>query len=235
MGKHAKNPWYFYVLAAMIFLTVTFSDWLSQYRAALLIAVAAIFLMFFGILLFNGLKAWKKSDEEILAGFTFKDLMQQERAVESKRLIFGSISGLAVFLFIISGSGPMPRPVKIIFSIAVVIVTAVNLFVLLRKKKHGTPTRKVIVAPREIAAFFLGLIPCLFFCVFIGVGTYHGVWWFVLPPELIFMFTFSRPLVAAVRSVYRRFHADDEVHIRKGKETDPWDRPDTDPEKYHRK
>lgn len=235
MGKYKKQPWYIYALAAIILLTVTFSDWLSQHKVVFVIDIAVLLVLAFGILLLRALKEWKKSDEEILAGFTFKNLMQQERAVEPRRVVFGAVSGLAVFLFIISRSGPMPRPVKIIFSIAVVIVTAVNLSVLLRKKKHGTPARKVIIAPREIAAFFLGLIPCLFFCVFIGVGAYHGVWWFVLPPGLIFLVNFSRPLVAAVRSVYRRFHADDEVHVRKGKEIDPWDRPDTDPEKHRRK
>lgn len=234
MGKYKKQSWYIYALAAIIFLTVTFSDWLSQHKVVFVIDIAVLLVLAFGILLFSSLKEWKKSDEEILAGFARKNLIQQEQPVTPRRLIFGAISGLAVFLFIISGSGPMPRPVKIIFSIAVVIVTAVNLFMLLRKK-HGTPARKVIVAPREIAAFFLGLIPCLFFCVFIGIGTYHGIWWFVLPPGLFFLFAFSRPLVAAVRSVYRRFHADDEVHVRKGKEIDPWDRSDTDPEKYRRK
>lgn len=234
MGKYKKQPWYIYALAAIIFLTVTFFDWLSQHKVVFLIDIAVLLVLAFGILLFSSLKEWKKSDEEILAGFAFKNLIQQEQPVAPRRVIFGAISGLAVFLFIIGSSGPMPKPVKIAFSI-LIIITAVNLFLLLRKKKPGTITRDVIFAPQEVAAFFVGLIPCLFFCVFIGIGTYHGIWWFVLPPGLIFLATFSRPLVAAVRTVYKRHRHNDEVHLRSAKEADPWERPDTDPEKYRKK
>ena len=164
MGKYKKQPWYIYALAAIIFLTVTFSDWLSQHKVVFVIDIAVLLVLAFGILLFSSLKEWKKSDEEILAGFARKNLIQQAQPVTPRRLIFGAISGLAVFLFIISDSGPMPRPVKIIFSIAVVIVTAVNLFVLLEEARYprpeghrGTPGNRGIFSGAHSLSVFLRL------------------------------------------------------------------------------
>jgi hypothetical protein len=94
------------------------------------------------------------------------------------------------------------------------------------KGRKGNQERKV--RTETIIALILGLISCGFFCTFIGIGVYHGVWWFVCPPGLVFLSFFSRPLVAAVRTLLGVSTPRDrgEGHVRREKELDPWDRPD---------
>ena len=59
-----------------------------------------------------------------------------------------------------------------------------------------------------------------------GIGIWHGAWWFVCPPGLIFMLLFSRPLIAGLRILLRREKDPGEKHINKRRDPDPWDRPD---------
>ena len=230
---HTKNktPWFVILLAPIMFLIVAFHDWLSA-NNLLFPAVIALFAAVFGLLLMHGLKEWQKSDEAILSAY---DIWKVKEGVNTKKVVFRALLGSGVLiLLLLKESSIMPKPAKIVISILSLVVTLVPIFSKIRANSRKT-SRTSPVTLVEITAFLVGLIPSLFFCFFIGIGVYHGVWWFVVPPGLVFLVTSTRPLVAAVRTVYKRCCYDDEVHLRKGEEIDPWERPDIDPEKYRKK
>lgn len=237
-NEERNHPWYVYVLAIAIGLAVTFSDKLVQFNLVLPI-VCAIFLFAFALLLWRGIKEWKKSDEEILSAYHFFQLSAPENQKSGNltaiQWIFGLVA-IIVIAFLRLGGISLP-----VIGVIGIMAASVYLSPIVAKRLKKRSAQKAShktdpwITGREIAAFLVGLFPSAFMCFFIGIGFYHGVWWFTLLPGLIFLFSFSRPLVAAVRTVIRRARSDDEKHVHKGKEADPWDRPDTDPDKYRRK
>ena len=234
MNTEKKTPWFVYLLAAIVFVIVAFGDWLAE-NNLILPAAIAIVVIALGILLVQGLKEWKKSDEEILSAYDIWKSFQPKEGTGAKKTVLRALLGSGVLLFfLLKDHSIMPLPAKIVFGILAVVV-ALSPILSIKRKDSQKSSRTYRITGKEVTAFLAGLIPTLFFCFFIGLGTYHGVWWFVTPPGLVFLVLFTRPLVAAVRTVYRRFRPDDEAHIRKGKELDPWERPDTDPKKYRRK
>ncbi len=234
MNTEKKTPWFVYLLAAIVFVIVAFGDWLAE-KDLILPAVIVIVVVALGILLVQGLKEWKKSDEEVLSAYDIFKSYQSEEGTGTKKTILRGLLGSGVLIFfLLTERSSMPKPAIIVVSILALLVSLIPILSIIRAKFRKS-SRTYRITGKEVTAFLAGLIPTLFFCFFIGVGTYHGVWWFVTPPGLVFLVLFTRPLVAAVRTVYRRFRPDDEAHIRKGKELDPWERPDTDPKKYRRK
>lgn len=234
MNTKKKTPWFVYLLAAIVFVIVAFGDWLAE-NNLILPAAIAIVVIALGILLVQGLKEWKKSDEEVLSAYDIFKSFQPKEGTGTKKTVLRALLGSGVLLFFLLTEHPsMPTPAIIFVGILALLVSLVPILSIIRAKFRKS-SRTYRITGKEVTAFLAGLIPTLFFCFFIGVGTYHGVWWFVTPPGLVFLVLFTRPLVAAVRTVYRRFRPDDEVHLRKGKEVDPWERPDTDPKKYCRK
>lgn len=234
MHKDNVAPWFIFLLAPAMFAIIVFRDWLSANNLILPAAIAIVVIVL-GILLVQSLKEWKKSDEEILSAYNWGIFFQQKEGSNTKKTVLRALLGSTILIFfLLKDHSIMPTPAKIVFGILAVVV-ALSPILSRKRKDSQKSSRTYRITGKEVTAFLAGLIPTLFFCFFIGVGTYHGVWWFVTPPGLVFLALFTRPLVAAVRTVYRRFRPDDEAHIRKGKELDPWDRPDTDPKKYRRK
>ena len=234
MNTEKKTPWFVYLIASVVFVIVAFKDWLAENDLILptVIAVVAIAL---GILLVQGLKEWKKSDEAVLATYDLGRFFQPKEGTDTKVTIFRALLGAAILIFcLLKDHSIMPMPAKIIFGILAVVVAISPILSKIRANSRKS-SRTSPITHVEVTAFLVGLIPTLFFCFFIGIGVYHGAWWFVTPPGLVFLVTSTRPLVAAVRTVYKRYRPDDEAHLRKGKEADPWDRLDNDPKKYHRK
>ena len=77
MNTEKKTPWFIYLLAAMVFVIVAFGDWLAE-NNLILPAAIAIVVIALGILLVQGLKEWKKSDEEILSAYNWGIFFQQK-------------------------------------------------------------------------------------------------------------------------------------------------------------
>ena len=234
MNTENKTPWFIFLLAPIMFVIVAFKDWLSA-NNLLFPAVIALFATVFGILLIQGIKEWKKSDEEVLSAYDIFKSFQPKEGTGTKKTVLRALLGSGVLLFfLLTEHSSMPTPAIIFVGILALLVSLIPILSIIRAKFRKT-SRTYRITHVEVTAFLVGLIPTLFLCFFIGAGIYHGVWWFVTPPGLVFLVTSTRPLVAAVRTVYKRCRPDDEVHLRKGKEADPWDRPDNDPKKYHRK
>lgn len=234
MNTEKKTPWFVYLIASVVFVIVTFKDWLAE-NDLILPAVIALFSAVFGILLVQGLKEWKKSDEAILSAYNIFKSTQPKEGADTKKTVFRALLGSAIFvLLLLQNSSIMPKPAKIVVSILSLVVTLVPILSKIRVNSRKS-SRTSPITLVEVTAFWVGLIPSLFFCFFIGIGIYHGVWWFTTPPALIFGVCFTRPLVAAVRTVYRRCCHDDDAHVRKGKEIDPRDRQDIDLQEYRKK
>jgi len=239
MYNEKRNPpWYVYVLCVSVFVITVFQDQLKQYNLILPLVVM-IFATVFGVILWKGIKEWQKSDEEILCAYQPFYLSAPENQksgnLSAIQAIFGFVAFLIiVFLRIRGVSLPVIGVIGIMA--ASVWFSPVVANQLKKRSPRETATKRTPwITGREIAAFLVGLIPSAFICIFIGIGFYHSVWWFTLLPGLIFLFSLSRPLVAAVRTVVRRARSDVEQHVRKGKEMDPWDRPDAYPDRCRRK
>lgn len=238
MGDGKQKPWYIFVLGALILLIKAFSDELSQHNL-IFPAVVLLFVFGFGILLWQGIRQWKKSDEEILAEYQIVHSALPKSSSDPRGSFLRTLLSVAIFIGIVLTNTWDDRPaVTFVFcAVALLLTTAPHLAAWLKRRNSSdeTPPRKRIVTSWEIVPFLVGLIPSLFFCFLIGAASYHGAWWFMLPPGLIFLVYFSRPLVAAVRTVVRNYRDSGEQHLRKDKEIEPWDRPDIDPEEYRRK
>lgn len=234
MNTENKTPWYVFLLVPIMFLIVAFHDWLSA-NNLLFPAVIALFAAVFGLLLMQGLKEWQKSDAAILSAY---DIWKVKEGVNTKKVVFRALLGSGVLiLLLLKESSIMPKPAKIVISILSLVVSLVPLLAAHYKKRANSrkSSRTLPITHVEVTVFLVGLIPSLFICFILGISIYHGVWWFAALPCLVFLVLLTRPLVAAVRTVYKRCCYDDEVHLRKGEEIDPWDRPDIDPEKYRKK
>ena len=231
-GSDLRKHWYIPVLALLIVSTGILSEQGAD-KNLVLIPVAAAFLLGFGVLLGVSVKEWKKSDVEVLAGFS--ELAAyftggKEVSLRERQKRFLAALGVAGFALVRTRDRH-----SLIFLGIVVLLFGVPLLMAMRSKGEK---KERLVKPETIAALILGLLPTGFMCAFMGIGVYHGVWWFVCPPGLIFLSFFSRPLVAALRTLLkvpavRRDRG--EGHVKQGKETDPWDRPDRDMDRYRRK
>lgn len=233
MKDGKSRPWYVPVLAVLILSTVMLSKNTAN-QNLVLIPVVLAFALGFGILIAAAVKEWKKSDEEVLAGFSelagFFSGSGKISMPDRKKQFLGAL-GVAVFAVVrTEASGP-----SLVFLALALALFGIP-FLLTQKGRQEKKER--LVKPEAIIALILGLLTCGFFCFFVGIGVYHGAWWFVLPPGLCFLSFFSRPLVAAVRTLLNvpRLRRDKgEGHVRRGKEMDPWDRPDRDQSAYNRK
>lgn len=232
MKDGKSRPWYVPVLAVLILSAVMLSKNAAN-QNLVLIPVVLAFALGFGILIAAAVKEWKKSDEEVLAGFSelaayFTGGKEVSLREHRKRFLAAlSVAGFALVR-------TRDRHSLIFLGIAVLLF-GVPLLMAMRGNREK---KERLVKPEAIIALILGLLTCGFFCFFVGIGVYHGAWWFVLPPGLCFLSFFSRPLVAAVRTLLNvpRLRRDKgEGHVRRGKEMDPWDRPDRDQSAYNRK
>lgn len=222
-GKEIK-PWWFFVIAALILFLHVFGDRLEN-QNLILIPVVLLFVVAFGILLRQSIRLWKQRDEEIvseylpaaafLCGSDGTDLKTHGQRFASTALF------CAFVLYRTRGRSK----ISYLFCGVALILLAIPLIRAwlgkTRKQPEGPDYRAA-----SVVAIAVGLIPCAFFCAFMGIGTYHGVWWFVCPPGLIFLSLFSRPLVAGLRILFRKEKDPGEKHVRKHKDIDPWDRPD---------
>lgn len=234
MNKENIAPWFIFLLVPAMFAIVVFRDWLSA-NGLMLPAVIAFFAAAFGFFLILGLKEWKKSDEEVLSAYDIFKSFQPKEGTGTKKTVLQALLGSGVLLFfLLTEHSSMPTPAIIFVGILALLVSLIPILSIIRAKFRKT-SRTYRITHVEVTAFLVGLIPSLFICFVLGISIYYGVWWFAALPCLVFLVCLTRPLVAAVRTVYKRYRPDDEVHLRKGKEVDPWERPDTDPKKYCRK
>lgn len=231
-GGEARKPWYVPVFAVLILSVVILSQ-AGVPGEVLLIPIALAFLLGFGLIIGIAVKEWKKPDEEILSGFSVlaqSSAGGKEISLANRKKFFLGALGVAGFSLV----EIRDKNALIFLALALLLFFALLLPDLRRKPRK----KERLVKPETIIALIMGLVTCGFFCFFIGIGIYHGAWWFVLPPGLCFLSVFSRPLVAAVRTLLRlpQLRRDrGEGHVRRGKEIDPWDRPDIDINKYQRK
>ena len=225
--KGEQKPWYVPVLAVLV-LSVVMMSRSGVSEKLIWIPVAALFLFGFGMLIREAVKGWKKSDAQVLEDYVelgwFFSGSREVKLEDRKKHFVGALGVWAVaFLDNLDGPG---LSTALVFLGVILLTTGVPLLIAW-KGKSGKTGRKV--RPEAVAALLLGVLTCGFFCTFIGIGVYHGVWWFVLPPGLCFLGVFSRPLVAAVRTLMGIpwFSRDEgENHVRRGKDQDPWDRKD---------
>lgn len=202
------------VLIVLVFLVFRlFSDQMGQ--NTLLLFVAVVFMIVFGFLGWLSLKEWRKSDEEILAGYTptaeFFSGSGRFGIGDRVKQFSGFLVIAALFLFN-SKEFPGKTSRYILIGISALLL-GIPLILSLRKKEPKQGPKRI--TGEQIAALIVGLMPTAFLCCFIGIGIYHGTWWFVLPPGLVFLGFFTRPLVAAIRSI-----------LKNREDIDPWDRPD---------
>lgn len=227
-------PWYIIAAVALILLIAVFHDTLIRYHL-LLPAVILLLLLAFGLLLYLGIRMWKKSDSEILNEFDLVHITAPTGVPRSlPRFILSILVLIASFIVMRRSSTLTPVTLDIMFAI-VLVLNAVTMLLPRLKKSRNSPGKKPVIPGSAILAFFIGLAGSLFLCFFIGIGVYHGVWWFTLPPGLIFLVMSTRPLTAAIRTVIRSCRNPDDLPLRQETEPEPWDKPDFDPRRYRRK
>lgn len=202
-------------LAALIFLFISRNSDNEDMKTPILILIAGVFIVAFGAMIWHGVKEWKKTDEEILADYgRIADISIPDLGFLG---VYGGMFATIVFLFNAWGTDAF-LPACGFCCILWLLIGSPILYSRYIKKKAASSTypTKPRITGAQISALLIGLVTCGFFCFLIGIGVYHGVWWFILPPGLIFLFNFSRPLVAAIRTMIRPPKSED----------DPWDRPD---------
>lgn len=191
----------------------------------ILIPIILLFVGAFAVLLRQGIREWKKSDKEIVSDYLIlaASLFSSEKA-EKKSLVRRFLATAAFVAFVLIKTGNR-SPAPYIFCGIALLLSGLPLLRVLLGWSRDTSDEQ---AYREgaLIAVLIGLVSCGFFCFFIGIGTWHGAWWFVCPPGLIFLVNASRPLVAGLRILFRKEKDPGEKHISKRKDPDPWDRPD---------
>ena len=212
------------ILAVLIFSVAKFSDQL-QASNLLIPLIILIFVIGFGFFAFQVIKLWKNTDREIVSDYLLlaASLFVSD-AKETKVLVqrFLAVVAFVIFVFIKMRNG---SPVPYIFCGIALLISGLPLLRALLGWNRDTSEEQ---AYREgaLMATLIGLITSGFICAFMAIGIWHGVWWFVCPPGLIFLGFFSRPLVAGLRILFRKEKDPGEKHINKRKDSDPWDRPD---------
>ena len=191
----------------------------------ILIPVVLLFAGAFGVLLWQGIKQWKKTDKEILSDYLIlaASLFTSEKT-ETKALVQRFLATVAFVVFVLIKM-PHGSPVPYIFCGIALLISGLPLLGALLGWNWDTSDEQ---AYREgaLIAILVGLVACGFFCFFMGIGIWHGVWWFTCPPGLIFLFNFARPLVAGLRILFHKEKDPGEEHINRRQDKDPWDRPD---------
>ena len=199
-----------------------------------LIPIILLFVGAFGFLLWRGLREWKKTDKEIVSEYLVAaaSLFSAQKA-EIKTLLQRLLTTVVFVVFVLT-KAPKHSPAPYIFS-GIVLLFAVLPILSAVLNRNGGTNEEQAYRQGALVAVIINLAACGFFCFFIGIGTWHGVWWFVCPPGLIFLVNFSRPLIAGLRILLRREKDPGEKHINKRKDPDPWDRPDIDIRKQHKR
>lgn len=217
-------------VAVLIFLFIRRNSDNENMKTPILILIAAVFIGAFSAMFWHGVKEWKKTDEEVLAGFSPIVHMIGLNNIRAKEVFWYLAGILAVIAYALFNAWGNPAFTGLCFFFCILVfANCIPLFFERRKEqaaRSNAAPRESFITGEQLAAIIIGLISSGFMCFFIGIGTYHGVWWFVLPPGSIFLFIFSRPLVAGVRSILCDRKDKGERHVRKGHEIDPWDRPD---------
>lgn len=196
-----------------------------QEKNLLIPLVIALFVGAFGVLLWQSIQQWKKSDKEVVSDYLpLSGLLFTSDTKKTKTLVLCFLGTVAFVIFImIKMRNGSPEP-YILCGIAL-LSTGLPLLGALLGWNRGISDEQTY---REgaLAAILVGFFTSGFFCFFVGIGIWHGAWWFVCPPGLIFLSYFTRPLVAGLRILFRREKDPGEKHISKRKDSDPWDRPD---------
>lgn len=192
-----------------------------------LIPVILLFVGAFGALLRQGIQEWKKTDKEIISDYLVlaASLFTTEKA-DTKALAGRFLSTVAFVVFVLFKFELLDgSPIPYLFCGAALLISGLPLLGALLGWNRNTSEEQ---AYREgaLIGVLVGLVACGFFCFFMGIGIWHGVWWFVCPPGLIFLYLFARPLVAGLRILFRREKDPGEKHINRRQDADPWDRPD---------
>lgn len=191
----------------------------------ILIPVILLFVGAFAVLLWQSVKQWKKTDKEIISDYLILSAsLFVSDAREIKTLLRRFLASAAFCAFVLI-KGPNESVAPYIFCGIALLISGLPLLSALLGWNRDTSDEQIYRGGALIAVI-VGLIGCGFFCFFMGVGTWHGVWWFVCPPGLIFMSHFARPLVAGLRILLRKEKDPGEKHINRRKDPDPWDRPD---------
>jgi cytochrome c oxidase assembly factor CtaG len=190
-----------------------------------LIPVLLLFAGAFGLLLRRGIKEWRKTDKEIISEYLIlaASLFGNQKT-EIKTLV-QRLLATVVFVVFFLFKEPNHSPAPYIFCGIVLLISGFPLLGVLLGRNRETNEEQAY-RQGALVAVAINLAACCFFCFFIGIGTRHGVWWFVSPPGLIFLVNLSRPLVAGIRLLIRKEKDPGEKHIKKCKTKDPWDRPD---------
>ena len=223
-GEKKPTPWWVSVIAALILCLHMFGDQLAD-KNLILIPIILLFVFAFGALLWLSIKQWKKPDQEIVSDYLVLSaslFTSDTKETKPLALRFLASAVFAAFVLIRFRDG---SPAPFIFCGIVLVVCGFPLLGALLGWNRNTSDEQ---AYREgaLVAVLIGIVTCGFFCFFIGIGIWHGVWWFTCPPGLIFLSLFSRPLVAGLRILFRKEQDPGEKHINKRKDIDPWDRPD---------
>ena len=193
----------------------------------LLIPIILLFIGGFYVLLRQGIQEWKKTDQEIVSDYLILAAsLFGDQKTATKTLVTRFLSTVAFVVFVVCefrhrDSSPIPY---ILCGVSLLISGFPLLRALLGWKRN--PSDEQMYREAALIAVIIGLVTCGFFCFFMGIGTWHGVWWFVCPPGLIFLYNSARPLVAGLRILFRREKDPGEKHINKRNAPDPWDRPD---------
>lgn len=212
--KREKAPWWFYVLFLLILSTFLMRD-RFQNSNMILIPVVLAMLLGLGVLLVAGIRQWRKPDEEVLEGFfpmadLFSGPVKGDLKTHAGNFLRTAVFMIAFMVITSYRNGKIPVPFLIFMGIILLALGLPMLRLWLVKDSKEDSGR-----PYKAAAFIallLGIATTGFICFWIGIGIYHGVWWFTLPPGIPFFIFFSRNLAAGIRYL---------VKCRKPK--DPWD------------
>lgn len=227
-GETENKPWWFFAIAALILSVFIFREQLQGSRLVL-IPVGLAFLIGFGVMLSQGIKQWKKPDEEILADYLPAAAFLSGTDGVNPKTHAGNfartvVTVIVILVFTSGRSGRIPTPFLLFLVVGLLLTGFPLLRAWLGKKRKQAEGPDYRAA--AVIALLLGLITTGFICFWIGIGVFHGAWWFVCPPGLIFLSLFARPLVAGLRFLFRREKDPGENHINRRQDADPWDRPD---------
>lgn len=222
-----KKPWYITVLAMLILSGVALAKQEEAKKLALF-PIAGAFLMGFGVMIFQAVKEWKESDKQVLEKYgelaRFFSGSKTISLEDRKKHFLGAMSVWGIAF--LGGNNRPPLGTALVFLGLILLIFGIPLLITWKGSPKTTENK---VSPEAVAALLVGLVTSGFFCAFIGIGVYHGAWWFVLPPGLCFLSWSSRPLVAGLRTLLggtQDSRDRGEAHLRREQEMDPWDRPD---------
>lgn len=227
-GKSGPKKRLIGIAIVILFLLFrNYSDILAEHNLILPVVVL-VFVAAFGALLWQAIKEWKKSDEDILRGYLpIYNFFSGSGNIDLSKQVLQFVGVVVVLALFMHSAKDYPGSVSryIIFVVSLLLV-GIPLLRAWLVKRRGADAPSKLRHPEAVAAILVSLIPIGFMCFFCWIGISHGVWWFILPPGSIFLVWFTRPLVAGIRVLLKNAKDPDDRHVRKGKEQDPWDRPD---------